>query len=173
MNTAGFRKIHLDCSMSCGDDPRTLSDEVVAERAALLCAQAEEAWESVGGEPPVYVIGTEVPVPGGAQETLHELSVTEPRAALATVAAVLAELSPPLSGQVANVGVEQVAAGPGVTASEAMMASPRLLVMASTSVSKRRIWTVQVTLISSQIIRARSTLKPAGLPSGPVKLKGG
>jgi cell division protein FtsQ len=39
--------------------------------------------------------------------------------ALATVAAVLAELSPPLSGQIANVGVEQVAAGPGVTASEA------------------------------------------------------
>jgi cell division protein FtsQ len=39
--------------------------------------------------------------------------------ALATVAAVLAELSPSLSGQVADVGVEQVAAGPGVTASEA------------------------------------------------------
>jgi cell division protein FtsQ len=39
--------------------------------------------------------------------------------ALATVAAVLAELSPALSGQVADVEVEQVAAGPGVTASEA------------------------------------------------------
>jgi D-tagatose-1,6-bisphosphate aldolase subunit GatZ/KbaZ len=85
--TAGFRKIHLDCSMSCSDDPRTLSDEIVAERAALLCARAEDAWASVGGEPPVYVIGTEVPVPGGAHETLRELSVTEPRAALATVAA--------------------------------------------------------------------------------------
>ena len=35
----------------------------------------------------MYVIGTEVPVPGGAHETLRELSVTEPRAALATVAA--------------------------------------------------------------------------------------
>lgn len=84
---AGFRKIHLDCSMSCSDDPRTLSDEIVAERAALLCARAEDAWASVGGEPPVYVIGTEVPVPGGAREALRELSVTEPRAALATVAA--------------------------------------------------------------------------------------
>ena len=91
--TAGFRKIHLDCSMSCSDDPRTLSDEIVAERAALLCARAENAWESVGGEPPVYVIGTEVPVPGGAQETLHELSVTEPQAALATVAAHRAAFS--------------------------------------------------------------------------------
>jgi D-tagatose-1,6-bisphosphate aldolase subunit GatZ/KbaZ len=84
---AGFRKIHLDCSMSCSDDPPGLPDEIVAERAALLCAQAEDAWGSVGGEPPVYVIGTEVPVPGGAQETLHGLSVTGPQAALATVAA--------------------------------------------------------------------------------------
>jgi cell division protein FtsQ len=39
--------------------------------------------------------------------------------ALTTVAAVLAELSPALSRQVADVGVEQVATGPGVTASEA------------------------------------------------------
>src|ERR1700761_6630520 len=54
-----------------------------------------------------------------------------------------------------------------------MMASPRFEEIASSSVSNRRIWTVQVTLISSQIIRARSTLKPAGLPSGPVKLNGG
>jgi D-tagatose-1,6-bisphosphate aldolase subunit GatZ/KbaZ len=91
--TAGFRKIHLDCSMSCSDDPRTLSDEIVAERAALLCARAEDAWGSAGGEPPVYVIGTEVPVPGGAQETLHALTVTEPQAALATVAAHRAAFS--------------------------------------------------------------------------------
>jgi D-tagatose-1,6-bisphosphate aldolase subunit GatZ/KbaZ len=91
--SAGFRKIHLDCSMSCSDDPPGLPDEVVAERAALLCAQAEDAWRSVGGEPPVYVVGTEVPVPGGAQETLHGLTVTGPRAALATVAAHRAAFS--------------------------------------------------------------------------------
>lgn len=84
---AGYRKIHLDCSMSCADDPRVLSDEIVAGRTAALCAQAEEAWRSCGGEPPVYVVGTEVPVPGGAQETLSELAVTEPLAALATVSA--------------------------------------------------------------------------------------
>ena len=29
---AGFRKIHLDCSMSCADDPRSLGDELIAER---------------------------------------------------------------------------------------------------------------------------------------------
>jgi len=90
---AGFRKIHLDCSMSCSDDPRALPDERIAERAATLCAQAEKAWESAGGEPPVYVIGSEVPVPGGAQETLHELAVTEPQAALASIAAHRAAFS--------------------------------------------------------------------------------
>jgi D-tagatose-1,6-bisphosphate aldolase subunit GatZ/KbaZ len=84
---AGFRKIHLDCSMSCADDPRALPDALIAERAATLCAQAEKAWESAGGERPVYVIGSEVPVPGGSQEVLHELAVTEPQAALASIAA--------------------------------------------------------------------------------------
>ncbi|MDE2051793.1 MAG: D-tagatose-bisphosphate aldolase, class II, non-catalytic subunit [Gammaproteobacteria bacterium] len=84
---AGYRKIHLDCSMSCAGDPPALSDEIVAERTAALCAHAEQAWQQSGGEPPVYVVGTEVPVPGGAQEDLHELAVTEPRAALATVTA--------------------------------------------------------------------------------------
>jgi len=84
---AGFRKIHLDCSMSCSDDPRGLSDELIAERTARLCAQAESAWQSSGGEAPVYVIGSEVPVPGGAQEALHELAVTEPQVALSSIAA--------------------------------------------------------------------------------------
>jgi len=84
---AGYRKIHLDCSMSCADDPPRLSDEAVAERTAALCAHAEDAWRDVGGEAPVYVVGTEVPVPGGAQESLGELEVTDPRAALATVGA--------------------------------------------------------------------------------------
>jgi D-tagatose-1,6-bisphosphate aldolase subunit GatZ/KbaZ len=84
---AGFRKIHLDCSMSCAGDPGVLSDAIVAARSAALCAQAEDAWGKVGGEPPVYIVGTEVPVPGGAQEDLHGLAVTEPAAALATVAA--------------------------------------------------------------------------------------
>jgi D-tagatose-1,6-bisphosphate aldolase subunit GatZ/KbaZ len=84
---AGYRKIHLDCSMACAGDPGVLSDGIVAERTAALCMQAEEAWRKSGGEPPVYVVGTEVPVPGGAQEDLHDLAVTEPRAALATVAA--------------------------------------------------------------------------------------
>jgi len=82
---AGFRKIHLDCSMSCAGDPVPLTDETVAARAAQLAKVAEAAHQRVGGEPPVYVIGTEVPVPGGAQEALDELAVTTPDAAIKTI----------------------------------------------------------------------------------------
>jgi D-tagatose-1,6-bisphosphate aldolase subunit GatZ/KbaZ len=85
--TAGFRKIHLDCSMSCGGDPHALADDVIAERTATLCAEAEDAWRRVGGDAPVYVIGSEVPTPGGAQERLEALAVTEPQDARATIAA--------------------------------------------------------------------------------------
>jgi D-tagatose-1,6-bisphosphate aldolase subunit GatZ/KbaZ len=84
---AGFAKIHLDCSMSCAGDPPGLPDPVIAARTAELCARAEDAWRRRGGEPPVYIVGSEVPVPGGAQETLHELAVTTPDAALATLEA--------------------------------------------------------------------------------------
>jgi D-tagatose-1,6-bisphosphate aldolase subunit GatZ/KbaZ len=82
---AGFRKIHLDCSMSCADDPRSLDDAVIAERTAALCEITEAEWRTVGGEPPVYIIGTEVPVPGGAHETLEGLAVTTSAAAHATI----------------------------------------------------------------------------------------
>jgi D-tagatose-1,6-bisphosphate aldolase subunit GatZ/KbaZ len=82
---AGFRKIHLDCSMSCADDPPALTDSVIAERAARLCQAAEKAWHEAGGAAPVYVIGTEVPVPGGAAEDLRTLAVTTPSAVTATL----------------------------------------------------------------------------------------
>lgn len=82
---AGFRKIHLDCSMSCLDDPVPLPERVIAERAARLCRAAEQAYAGAPDEAPVYVVGTEVPVPGGAAEDLDELAVTTPAAALATL----------------------------------------------------------------------------------------
>ena len=84
---AGFRKIHLDCSMACGGDAAALPEERVAARAAELAAAAEESWRQAGGEPPAYVIGTEVPTPGGATEDLATLAVTTPQAAAATVEA--------------------------------------------------------------------------------------
>ena len=84
---AGFRKIHLDCSMACAGEPAALGDELIAQRSARLASRAEAAWLTAGGEPPVYVIGSEVPVPGGAHESLGELEVTSPAAALASVEA--------------------------------------------------------------------------------------
>ena len=58
---------------------------VTAERAADLAAAAEAAVDLDAFRPPVYVIGTEVPVPGGALEALDHLQVTSPEAALETV----------------------------------------------------------------------------------------
>ena len=71
---AGFSKIHLDASMPCAGDPHPLEDEQIAERAARLCAIAESSLPHDSGKP-VYVIGTEVPIPGGAQQEM-EIEVT-------------------------------------------------------------------------------------------------
>ncbi|KAF1712847.1 D-tagatose-bisphosphate aldolase, class II, non-catalytic subunit [Pseudoxanthomonas sacheonensis] len=82
---AGFRKIHLDCSMSCSRDPEPLPEAEIVRRAVRLCRAAETAHAQVGGEAPVYVIGTEVPVPGGATESIEGLALTTPQAALTTI----------------------------------------------------------------------------------------
>ena len=84
---AGYSKIHLDCSMSCADDPAVLSDETVAARTARLLRIAEDIAHRAGIDAPVYVIGTEVPVPGGAHETLHQLTPTPADGARRTIAA--------------------------------------------------------------------------------------
>jgi D-tagatose-1,6-bisphosphate aldolase subunit GatZ/KbaZ len=83
---AGFEKIHLDTSMGCADEPVALADEVTAERAARLARVAEQAALRSGRRPPVYIIGTEVPPPGGATHALDELEVTRPEAAKNTLA---------------------------------------------------------------------------------------
>ena len=65
---AGYNKIHLDASMACGDDSKNGPDEsTVAQRAAILCRAAESTFKELpsGFSPPLYVIGTEVPAPGG------------------------------------------------------------------------------------------------------------
>ena len=65
---AGYGKIHLDASMACADDSKVLPERTVAQRAAVLCEAAEEAlkdFPTQGAAAPLYVIGTEVPAPGG------------------------------------------------------------------------------------------------------------
>ncbi len=70
---AGFVKIHLDCSMRLGDDPPSALDiEVAAQRAARLALIAEKT--SQGNLR--YVIGTEVPLPGGTTEGGEVVSIT-------------------------------------------------------------------------------------------------
>jgi D-tagatose-1,6-bisphosphate aldolase subunit GatZ/KbaZ len=83
---AGYTKIHLDCSMSCADDPAVLDDDTVASRTARLLQIAEDAAHRTGTAP-MYVIGTEVPVPGGAHETLDRLTPTPADRARTTIAA--------------------------------------------------------------------------------------
>lgn len=108
---AGFEKIHLDCSMSCADDPVPLDDLTVARRAARLCKIAEAAAPQANI---VYIVGTEVPVPGGAQEDIEGITPTSPEAAARTLAVHeqvfaeegLAGVWPRVIGLVVQPGVE-------------------------------------------------------------------
>lgn len=82
---AGFTKIHLDTSMKLLDDPvdTPLDAEVIAKRGVCLYAAAIEAYEKLKkNDPnalrPVFVIGSEVPIPGGAKESEESIRVTTP-----------------------------------------------------------------------------------------------
>ncbi len=111
---AGYSKIHLDTSMRCADDPPgALAPALVAERAARLAVVAERAAAGIGAAPR-YVIGTEVPVPGGesagehgihvstAEDVAETIEVTE----LAFSAAGLADAWQRVRAVVAQPGVE-------------------------------------------------------------------
>lgn len=78
---AGYRKIHLDASMRLADDAGRngwLDEQTVTERTAELCRVAEEAHAELpaGSPAPLYVIGTEVPTPGGERAEQTAPSVT-------------------------------------------------------------------------------------------------
>lgn len=89
---AGFTKIHLDTSMKVADDPEgLLSTETIARRGAILYKAAMKGYEELQAEKPeavrpVFVVGSEVPIPGGAQEAEDTLAVTSPDAFRDTVA---------------------------------------------------------------------------------------
>lgn len=85
---AGYTKIHLDASMKCADDDRKrpLPKAISAARAADMAAVAEETFAQSGrSAAPRYVIGTEVPIPGGAQEHEATLTITRPEDAAETI----------------------------------------------------------------------------------------
>lgn len=84
---AGYIKIHLDTSMRLASDStkEPLSDDVIAERGAILMEAAEDAYQELlkinpTAIHPVFVIGSEVPTPGGTQEDVNELMITHPEA---------------------------------------------------------------------------------------------
>lgn len=82
---AGFTKIHLDTSMKvASDDPNTrLSDETIARRGVILAKVAEDAYQELlkvnpDAVAPVYVVGSEVPIPGGSTAAVDQgVSVTK------------------------------------------------------------------------------------------------
>ncbi|WP_405306869.1 class II D-tagatose-bisphosphate aldolase non-catalytic subunit [Methanobrevibacter sp.] len=82
---AGYTKIHLDTSMRLGSDDvnKKLSDEIIAKRGVELYKVCEEAFnERIEKFPnsihPVYVIGSEVPIPGGEFDEVDTLQITSP-----------------------------------------------------------------------------------------------
>ena len=83
---AGFSKIHLDCSEGCRGEPAQVGDLLAAERAAELADICERS--AANPSDISYIIGTEVPPPGGARgEDDHQsLVVTTPERASATIA---------------------------------------------------------------------------------------
>ena len=81
---AGYKKIHLDTSMRLGDDSVTepLSTRTIARRGAELFRVCEEAYQELLKENPeeirpAYVIGSEVPIPGGEQEITDQIAITK------------------------------------------------------------------------------------------------
>jgi D-tagatose-1,6-bisphosphate aldolase subunit GatZ/KbaZ len=88
---AGYRKIHLDTSMFCADDDgdrsKPLSDDIVASRSISLCKVAEDTCKRYFSHDPdlFYIIGTEVPVPGGARSKEEAVNATDPNDVTATI----------------------------------------------------------------------------------------
>ncbi|MDR2468699.1 MAG: class II D-tagatose-bisphosphate aldolase, non-catalytic subunit [Spirochaetaceae bacterium] len=81
---AGYQKIHLDASMLCAGDTNIrgtgLGDEIAAARAADLCRACEDAAaDRQADEKPLYIIGTEVPIPGGTQDAEDAVQPTPPK----------------------------------------------------------------------------------------------
>jgi len=88
---AGYRKIHLDTSMFClddtGDRSKPLSSDIVASRTISLCKVAEETCKKYFTHDPdlFYIIGTEVPVPGGARSKEEAVNATDSNDVTATI----------------------------------------------------------------------------------------
>lgn len=84
---AGFGKIHLDCSEGCAGEAAQVGDALSAQRAAQLARVCEQAARNP--QALSYVVGTEVPPPGGARAEDGAMRVppTSAQSARLTIAA--------------------------------------------------------------------------------------
>ncbi len=88
---AGYTKIHLDASMHLSGDPgdaaASLAEEIVSRRAADICKAAEDAHSELprGSPAPLYVIGTDVPIPGGELSDARAPEPTRPEDLVRTI----------------------------------------------------------------------------------------
>lgn len=123
---AGFTKIHIDTSMKVADDdPDTrLSDEIISRRGAQLARVCEDTYQELLKQDPnairpVYIVGSEVPIPGGAQGEDEGMQVTKVADFKATVKAFedafadagLQDIWQDVIGVVVQPGVEEKDAG--------------------------------------------------------------
>jgi D-tagatose-1,6-bisphosphate aldolase subunit GatZ/KbaZ len=102
---AGFGKIHLDCSEGCAGEAAQLTDDQTAERSANLARVCAEESDDL-----LFVVGTEVPPPGGARaDEDGDIPPTNAQDAAATLKAhidTFGDLSSSIGGLVVQPGVE-------------------------------------------------------------------
>jgi D-tagatose-1,6-bisphosphate aldolase subunit GatZ/KbaZ len=102
---AGFGKIHLDCSEGCAGEAAQLNDDQTASRSADLARVCAEAGDDL-----LFVVGTEVPPPGGARmDEDGDIPPTNAADAAKTLAMhieTFGDLAPAIGGLVVQPGVE-------------------------------------------------------------------
>jgi D-tagatose-1,6-bisphosphate aldolase subunit GatZ/KbaZ len=102
---AGFDKVHLDCSEGCQGEAAQLNDVQTATRSATLARVCTDIADDL-----LFVVGTEVPPPGGARaDEDGDIPPTNPDAARATLAthdAAFGDMALLIGGLVVQPGVE-------------------------------------------------------------------
>lgn len=102
---AGFSKIHLDCSEGCAGEAAQLGDEQTSRRSAELARICVQENSDL-----LFVVGTEVPPPGGARtDESGDIPPTDPLAAKVTLQAhgnSFGDMAPLIGALVVQPGVE-------------------------------------------------------------------
>lgn len=79
---AGFTKIHIDTSMPLSSDNGVINDEIIAKRGARLVKVCEDSFKEyqklhTDAVHPVYIVGSEVPIPGGSFDANEKINITK------------------------------------------------------------------------------------------------